>query len=451
MIYKPKRRRYYMVKFMWRGRLIHKATRATDAKTARAIEGKIRADLARGEWDILERKPLPTLSEFLNREFLPFVETTFKTKPNTLEYYSHGVKRLLDAELASLRLDEITNQHAAAFAARAVRQNRAGKRQRPASRPLSPSTINCGLRTLRRALNLAFQWGKLERPIKISLAKGERQRERVLTDGEAVFYLDVCPQPWRDVATLILGTGMRPGEAYALRWERVLLNGSGGFIQIAAGKSRAARRLLPMVPEVYAALHARWEAQGQPAEGWVFPAASASGHLEQGTAKSQHDRALRKLRAAHEAYRKWQKGDQLRDWTECIREQTGLALAAVARHSDVIMAGVKPFEPYCLRHTALTRLAEAGCDAFTLARIAGHSSITVTQRYCHPQADAIARAFDRLARTAPTPPRAGSPTVRALGPASDSDTPPQEVVNDGGQHEIPLLPSRTTEQVASGA
>ena len=57
---------------------------------------------------------------------------------------------------------------------------------------------------------------------------------------------------------------------------------------------------------------------------------------------------------------------------------------------------LKPFPPYCLRHTALTNLAAAGCDAFTLARIAGHSSITITQRYCHPQADAIERAFSKL-------------------------------------------------------
>ena len=57
---------------------------------------------------------------------------------------------------------------------------------------------------------------------------------------------------------------------------------------------------------------------------------------------------------------------------------------------------MKPFPPYVMRHTALTRLAEAGCDAFTLARIAGHSSITITQRYCHPQVDAIERAFAKL-------------------------------------------------------
>jgi hypothetical protein len=35
------------------------------------------------------------------------------------------------------------------------------------------------------------------------------------------------------------------------------------------------------------------------------------------------------------------------------------------------------------------------CDAFTLARIAGHSSITITQRHCHPQADAVEAAFSK--------------------------------------------------------
>jgi site-specific recombinase XerD len=49
--------------------------------------------------------------------------------------------------------------------------------------------------------------------------------------------------------------------------------------------------------------------------------------------------------------------------------------------------------PYTLRHTALTRRGESGCDAFTLAKIAGHSSIAITQRYVHPQAEAIDLAF----------------------------------------------------------
>ena len=41
----------------------------------------------------------------------------------------------------------------------------------------------------------------------------------------------------------------------------------------------------------------------------------------------------------------------------------------------------KDFVIYSLRHTMLTRLGESGVDAFTIMRIAGHSSITVSQQY----------------------------------------------------------------------
>jgi integrase len=54
------------------------------------------------------------------------------------------------------------------------------------------------------------------------------------------------------------------------------------------------------------------------------------------------------------------------------------------------------FVLHSLRHTMLTRLGEAGADAFTIMRIAGHSSVTVSQRYVHPTPEAIERAFQRL-------------------------------------------------------
>ena len=108
--------------------------------------------------------------------------------------------------------------------------------------------------------------------------------------------------------------------------------------------------MLPMTPHVYALLQARYEAAGQPAEGWLFPSTSSEGHFNGDAAKEQHARALKN-------------------------------------------SGVDRFEPYILRHTALTNLAKKGADAHTLARIAGHSSIVITMRYVHPQADAIERAF----------------------------------------------------------
>jgi hypothetical protein len=44
----------------------------------------------------------------------------------------------------------------------------------------------------------------------------------------------------------------------------------------------------------------------------------------------------------------------------------------------------------------LTRLGEAGADAFTIMRIAGHSSVTVPQRHVHPSPESMERAFRRL-------------------------------------------------------
>ncbi len=375
MIYKPTGRKYFKVKFHFQGQLIHKATRAKTKSDARTIEATIRSELARGNWGILEMKPSPKLGEFLKKDFLPFTRTRFAGKVKSRQYYEYGSARLQESALAELKLDEVTGQHATQFAAR--------------NSKLSPSTVNCGLRTLRRALSLAVEWGKLDRMPRIPLAKGERQRERVLTDAEIKLYLENCRQPWEDAAALILGAGMRPGEVYGLRWEFVLLNGHGGLIQVSEGKSKAARRILPMIPDVYDALKARHKQQGRPAQGWVFPTSAKCGHLEQGTAKTQHSAALAKANAA------------------AIK--------------DKLPPPLKPFEPYVMRHTALTRMAPF-CDPFTLARIAGHSSIT--QRYCHPQADAVEAAFSKFGSR-------------------------EEVVTDGGHHEKQLPPMPQEQQQVS--
>ena len=98
---------------------------------------------------------------------------------------------------------------------------------------------------------------------------------------------------------------------------------------------------------------ARWEAAGQPTEGWVWPALTRSEHFEKSTLKKQHKKAL-------------------------------------------MLSGVRPFVLYSLRHTFLTRLGESGCDAWTLARIAGHSSVAMSARYVHPSGDAVLAALDRL-------------------------------------------------------
>lgn len=50
-----------------------------------------------------------------------------------------------------------------------------------------------------------------------------------------------------------------------------------------------------------------------------------------------------------------------------------------------------------LRHTFLTRFGEAGADAFTIKKVAGHSGMTVSERYIHPTPEGQERAFERFA------------------------------------------------------
>jgi len=61
-----------------------------------------------------------------------------------------------------------------------------------------------------------------------------------------------------------------------------------------------------------------------------------------------------------------------------------------------MLSKVRPFVVYSLRHTFLTRLSETGCDAWTLARIAGHGSIGISTRYVHPSEDAVLAAIERM-------------------------------------------------------
>jgi integrase len=286
-------------------------------------------------------RSMPTVEAFLNERFMPDAETRHKAKPATVRYYRQGSDMLIRTSLAGLRLDELTGEHAGIFAAEFGH--------------ISASGINRGLRTLRRALNLAYAWGQIEKPVKVELAKGELQRDRVLTEKESTVYLAACSQPWQDCATVIIEEGCRPGEVFPLQWPHILLGVDGtGLIRVVDGKSKAARRVLPMTPTVHALLKARWEAQGCPEIGWVFPSGSSKGHLTQDvTAKA---------------------------------------------HADALEASkIAPFVPYVLRHTALTRLGKAaGGDVFALARIAGHSTITVTQKYVHPEAETIEEVFSRM-------------------------------------------------------
>jgi integrase len=331
------------------------------------MEAAHKTSLAKGEVGIREKNTAPTLADFISQRFEPWAKATFEhTCPNNWLWFRAGIRRITSHEpLASAKLDEITSEKLAGFAAHEqTRLQRRGRTEKQEKRGLAASSINSSIRVLRRVMSLASEWGVIESAPKLALLPGERHRERVIAQDEEMRYLAAASPLLSDVATVLADTGMRPDECYRLRWEDVTwVNGRNGSLLVTHGKTAAARRVLPMTPRVRAVLEARWNVAERPLEGWLWPAPTASGHIDHSSLKKQHAKTFRTVNAA-------------------------------AKKNNT--APMTPFVLYSFRHTFLTRLGQSGCDAWTLARIAGHSSISISSRYVHPSEDTVLAAFSRL-------------------------------------------------------
>jgi integrase len=337
-----KRGGVYWYKFMWKGELVRESTKQGNDKVARQMEAAHRTSLAKGEVGIREKKPAPALAEFCEKRVAPWAEAATCRK-TWVDYYRPGLRCIQSYKpLAGLRLDQITSEHVANFAAWRLSQG------------LQVSSVNSSLQVLRRVLRLASEWEVLERAPLVQMLPGERHREHVVTPDEEERYLAAAPELLASVALALVDTGTRPDECFRLRWEAISWeNGRNGTFLVTHGKTAAARRVLPMTPRVRVMLRERWQRAKRPLEGWVWPAAARSGHIEASSLKKQHRKALR-------------------------------------------YSGVRPFVLYSLRHTFLTRLGESGCDVWTLARIAGHSSVSISSRYVHPSEEAVLAAVGKL-------------------------------------------------------
>jgi integrase len=80
--------------------------------------------------------------------------------------------------------------------------------------------------------------------------------------------------------------------------------------------------------------------------------------------------------------------------------KTGGKLVDVKKafNSAVREAGISDFKFHDLRHTAGTRLADAGADAFVIAEVLGHASLQMTKRYTHATDQRKRAALEALAK-----------------------------------------------------
>jgi integrase len=164
-----------------------------------------------------------------------------------------------------------------------------------------------------------------------------------------------------DIAVLMLETGLRIGEALHIEWTDVALVPANvarfGYLRVREGKSKNARRVIPLTDRAAAVLGERVTTK---TSDFVFANREGKPYLRTSINHLHRNAVAPKV-----------------DGTRCPLFP-----------GDFVM--------HSLRHTMLSRLGESGVDAFTIMRIAGHSSIVVSQRYIHPTPEAVERAFERL-------------------------------------------------------
>jgi hypothetical protein len=91
-----KRGSVWWYRFTWRGKAIRESTKQSNKRLAEQMEAAHKTSLAKGEVGLRDRKPVPTLKDFAEKEFKPFIESRFQNKAKTLEYYRAGIRTLVD-------------------------------------------------------------------------------------------------------------------------------------------------------------------------------------------------------------------------------------------------------------------------------------------------------------------------------------------------------------------
>ena len=374
-----KRGPVYWTEFIHKGQRVRRSTGVNNRRQAEQIEAALKTQFARGEVGIEDQKPAPTLRVFA-QQFADFLSVRHAERPQTLRFYSEKLQRLLKYDaLREARLDRIDE----ALVERYVFWRR--------TQAVSPTTVNRELATLRRALHMAEEWKMIRHVPRIRMLGGERQRDFVLSHEDEQRYLAAAPEPLRSLALLLVDTGLRLSEALNLRLLDVHIEPAGsakyGWLRVRDGKSKNARRTVPLTRRVAAMLQVRVDET--PGE-LIFPG-DVPGKPILGTSMGH----------AH------------------IKICRPFVVEGKKRIRSYIFS--KDFVLPSLRHTCLTRLGEAGADAFTIMKLAGHSSVTVSQRYVHPTPESVERAFDRLEAL-------NKKASERIGGATPPQNPPQHLL-----------------------
>ncbi len=220
---------------------------------------------------------------------------------------------------------------------------------------VSPATVNRDVAIMRTMFNKAVEWGRLEvSPLRsIRRFKEAPGRERILTAEEVGRLLASASDSSRPVMIVALNTGMRRTEILSLKWANVDL--TRGYIFIEDSKSGKPRKI-PM-----------------------------NGAVMDTFLKLPHD--------AEFVFFNRETGGPIKDIKTAFHAACRRAKRDPNDKEDPGIIGVRFHD---LRHTAASKMIEAGVDLVTVSKILGHASIQMTMRYAHPTPENMRRAVERL-------------------------------------------------------
>ena len=257
-----KRGMYWHYKFKFKGQVYRGSTKSTNKERANRIASKIKEDLINRLFGLSTPVKLPKFDEMV-KEFLAYSKA--QHEPGTYELHENNCN-ILRRWFTGRRLDEISPKLVEKFKEERSREKCSNNREKT----VAAATVNRALTTLKALYNHAIDVHEL--PISNPVKKVKYQEEvpkemKILTLEEEEQYLRSASQPLKDVAKIMVATGMRPEEIFEMQGGNINLAKSTIFIP--RGKTKAARRSVPVTSaEAAEVLKARLALHK---DGYLFP------------------------------------------------------------------------------------------------------------------------------------------------------------------------------------
>lgn len=243
-------------------------------------------------------------------------------------------------------------------------------------RRLSPRTVRYVHSILRSALNQAVKWGLVQHnPVcLVDLPKQPKKEMVALTPAQAAQFMGaIVYSKWKPLFSLLLASGMRPGEALGLKWGDIDFDSGRVQIQRALSRTKAGWSLV--------------EPKTSRSRRSVPLPASVIDDLREHQALAMSVAHKDKEFTDHGLVFANDKGEP-----PCVRSINNRHFKPILLASNLPIIRI-----YDLRHTCATLLLSAGINPKIVAERLGHASITLTlDTYSHVLPDMQTAATDKL-------------------------------------------------------